>query len=207
MLASNEIKNLVIAMGTSIGDTFDIDKMRYHKIVIATDADVDGSHITTLILTLFYRYFRPVIDAGYIYIAQPPLYKIKKGKELFYAYTDEDKEKVLKGLGVQGVQEVDDSAEGESPESEEEEDLSAQAGDTKAKKNPKVSIQRYKGLGEMNAEELWETTMDPARRILKQVKVEDAEEANKVFDTLMGSEVAPRKAFIQSNAKLANLDF
>lgn len=208
MLASNEIKNLVIAMGTSIGDTFDLDKMRYHKIVIATDADVDGSHITTLILTLFYRYFRPVIDVGYIYIAQPPLYKIKKGKELFYAYTDEDKEKVLKGLGVQGVQEVDNSGEADdAPEEEEAEDLAAQAGDVKTKKNPKVSIQRYKGLGEMNAEELWETTMDPARRILKQVKVEDAEEANKVFDTLMGSEVAPRKAFIQSNAKLANLDF
>lgn len=205
MLASNEIKNLVIAMGTSIGDTFDLDKMRYHKIVIATDADVDGSHITTLILTLFYRYFRPVIDAGYIYIAQPPLYKIKKGKELFYAYTDEDKEKVLKGLGVQGVQEVDESDESDdAPEEEEAEGVNPPAG---GKKSPKVSIQRYKGLGEMNAEELWETTMDPARRILKQVKVEDAEEANKVFDTLMGSEVAPRKAFIQSNAKLANLDF
>ncbi len=201
MLASNEIKNLVIAMGTSIGDTFDIDKMRYHKIVIATDADVDGSHITTLILTLFYRYFRAVIDAGYVYIAQPPLYKIKKGKELFYAYTDEDKERVLKSLGVQGVQEVDESAEGEAPEPEEEGEE-----DTKTKKNPKVSIQRYKGLGEMNAEELWETTMDPARRILKQVGVEDDEEANKVFDTLMGTEVAPRKAFIQSNAKMANLD-
>lgn len=202
MLASQEIKNLVIAMGTSIGDTFDLDKMRYHKIVIATDADVDGSHITTLILTLFYRYFRAVIDAGYVYIAQPPLYKIKKGKEIFYAYTDEDKDKVLKNLGVQGVQEVDDSGEGETPEVEEEEIEE----ETKIKKNPKVSIQRYKGLGEMNAEELWETTMDPARRILKQVKVEDAEEANKVFDTLMGSEVAPRKAFIQSNAKMANLD-
>jgi DNA gyrase subunit B len=200
MLASNEIKNLVIAMGTSIGDTFDIEKMRYHKIVIATDADVDGSHITTLILTLFYRYFRPVIDAGYIYIAQPPLYKIKKGKEIFYAYADDDKERVLKSLGAQGVQEVDDSNESDDAEEEVEEDV-------KTKKTPKVSVQRYKGLGEMNAEELWETTMDPARRILKQVKVEDAEEANKVFDTLMGSEVAPRKAFIQSNAKLANLDF
>ncbi len=201
MLASNEIKNLVIAMGTSIGDTFDIEKMRYHKIVIATDADVDGSHITTLILTLFYRYFRAVIDAGYVYIAQPPLYKIKKGKELFYAYTDEDKERVLKSLGVQGVQEVDDSGEGEEQEETEDEQE-----EVKAKKNAKISVQRYKGLGEMNAEELWETTMDPARRILKQVKVEDAEEANKVFDTLMGSEVAPRKAFIQSNAKMANLD-
>lgn len=205
MLASNEIKNLVIAMGTSIGDTFDLDKMRYHKIVIATDADVDGSHITTLILTLFYRYFRPVIDAGYVYIAQPPLYKIKKGKELFYAYTDEDKERVLKSLGAEGVQEVDDSAE-----SDESEDPSAQTGEeveeVKTKKSSKVSVQRYKGLGEMNADELWETTMDPARRILKQVGVEDAEEANKVFDTLMGSEVAPRKAFIQSNAKMASLD-
>ncbi len=198
MLASNEIKNLVIAMGTSIGDTFDIDKMRYHKIVIATDADVDGSHITTLILTLFYRYFRAVIDAGYIYIAQPPLYKIKKGKEIFYAYTDEDKAKIV---GAQGgnIEEVDESGEGEQTEEEIEEDV-------KAKKIPKLSIQRYKGLGEMNAEELWETTMDPVRRVLKQVKVEDAEEANKVFDTLMGSEVAPRKAFIQSNAKMANLD-
>ncbi len=200
MLASNEIKNLVIAMGTSIGDTFDLDKMRYHKIVIATDADVDGSHITTLILTLFYRYFRPVIDAGYIYIAQPPLYKIKKGKEIFYAYADDDKERVLKSLGAQGVQEIDESNESDDAEEEIEEDV-------KVKKSAKVSVQRYKGLGEMNAEELWETTMDPARRILKQVKVEDAEEANKVFDTLMGSEVAPRKAFIQSNAKMANLDF
>ena len=201
MLASNEIKNLVIAMGTSIGDTFDIDKMRYHKIVIATDADVDGSHITTLILTLFYRYFRAVIDAGYVYIAQPPLYKIKKGKELFYAYTDDDKEKILKSLGAQGVEEIDDS-----DQSSDEEEVEGEAEEVKVKKNSKISIQRYKGLGEMNAEELWETTMDPARRVLKQVKVEDAEAANKVFDTLMGSEVAPRKAFIQSNAKMANLE-
>jgi DNA gyrase subunit B len=202
MLASNEIKNLVIAMGTSIGDTFDIEKMRYHKIVIATDADVDGSHITTLILTLFYRYFRAVIDAGYVYIAQPPLYKIKKGKELFYAYSDDDKERVIKSLGGHSVPEVDESTESDDVEDQE----SVEATTGKGAKVPKISVQRYKGLGEMNAEELWETTMDPARRILKQVKVEDAEEANKVFDTLMGSEVAPRKAFIQSNAKMANLD-
>lgn len=202
MLASNEIKNLVIAMGTSIGDTFDIDKMRYHKIVIATDADVDGSHITTLILTLFFRYFRAVIDAGYVYIAQPPLYKIKKGKELFYAYSDDDKERVIKSLGGHSVPEVDESTE--SDDAEDQESVETTTG--KGAKVPKISVQRYKGLGEMNAEELWETTMDPARRILKQVKVEDAEEANKVFDTLMGSEVAPRKAFIQSNAKMANLD-
>jgi DNA gyrase subunit B len=201
MLASQEIKNLVIAMGTSIGDTFDLEKMRYHKIVIATDADVDGSHITTLILTLFYRYFREVIDAGYIYIAQPPLYKIKKGKEIFYAYSDDDKGKILKSLGAQSVEEIDESNESDNTSEEAEDDE-----EVKLKKNTKVSVQRYKGLGEMNSEELWETTMDPARRILKQVKVEDAEEANKVFDTLMGSEVAPRKAFIQSNAKMANLD-
>lgn len=210
MLASQEIKNLVIAMGTSIGDTFDIEKMRYHKIVIATDADVDGSHITTLILTLFYRYFRAIIDAGYVYIAQPPLYKIKKGKEIFYAYTDEDKAGILKSLGAKGVEEIDESGESNDEteeDAEETEDVDPKkANPSVGRKTPKISIQRYKGLGEMNAEELWETTMDPARRILKQVRVEDAEEANKVFDTLMGSEVAPRKAFIQSNAKMANLD-
>lgn len=209
MLASQEIKNLVIAMGTSIGDTFDLSKMRYHKMIIATDADVDGSHITTLILTLFYRYFREVIDAGYVYIAQPPLYKIKKGKELFYAYADDEKDKILASLGASGVQEVSDEEEESSDEEETEEvdPTPAKASAGQAKKVQKVSVQRYKGLGEMNAEELWETTMDPARRILKQVHIDDAEEANKVFDILMGSEVAPRKSFIQSNAKLANLDF
>jgi DNA gyrase subunit B len=200
MLGSQEIKNLVIAMGTSIGDTFDLDKMRYHKIIIATDADVDGSHITTLILTLFYRYFRPVIDAGFIYIALPPLYKIKKGREIAYAYTDAEKEIILKGMGGAVIEEVNEDAEGGEPEEEEEEET------TKAKRNQKVMIQRYKGLGEMNSDELWETTMNPAQRVIKQVVIEDAEEANKVFDILMGSEVAPRKSFIQSNAKMANLD-
>jgi DNA gyrase subunit B len=203
MLGSQEIKNLVIAMGTSIGDTFDLEKMRYHKIVIATDADVDGSHITTLILTLFYRYFREVIDAGYIYIALPPLYKIKKGREIAYAYTDAEKETVLKGWGVAGEAGDPDLVEGQEEENEEESD---EGEATKAKKNSKISIQRYKGLGEMNADELWETTMNPEQRVMKQVVIEDAEEANKVFDILMGSEVAPRKSFIQSNAKMANLD-
>ena len=200
MLASQEIKNLVIAMGTSIGDTFDLSRMRYHKMIIATDADTDGGHITTLILTLFYRYFREVIDAGYLYIAQPPLYKIKKGKEIQYAYSDEEKARVLAALGATEVQEVAE------PEGEEETEEQEEEKETKTKKSSKVSVQRYKGLGEMNASELWETTMDPARRILIQVRIEDAEEANKVFDILMGSEVAPRKSFIQSNAKLANLD-
>lgn len=204
MLGSQEIKNLVIAMGTSIGDTFDLEKMRYHKIVIATDADVDGSHITTLILTLFYRYFREVIDAGYIYIAQPPLYKIKKGKELFYAYNDTEKESILTSLG--GVPEEVAETDEEIAEEEEETDEEVE-GKSKAKRVQKISIQRYKGLGEMNSDELWETTMDPDRRVMKQITVDDAVAADNIFDILMGSEVAPRKSFIQSNAKLANIDF
>ncbi len=169
MLANNEIKALVVALGTAIGDTFNIDKLRYHKIIIATDADVDGAHIRTLLLTLFYRYFKPVIEGGYLYIAQPPLYKIKKGKEVFYAYTEEEKEKIA------------GSEEG-------------------------LSVQRYKGLGEMNPEELWETTMDPERRLLKQVTIEDAQEADRVFDTLMGTDVSARKSFIQTHAKEAEID-
>ena len=204
MLGSEQIKNLVIAMGTSIGDTFDIEKIRYHKIIIATDADVDGAHITTLILTLFYRYFRPVIDAGYIYIAQPPLYKIKKGKEVFYAYTDDEKAAIIgKAADIEVIGEgeaVQNNDEDDTEESDEEEAKG------KEKRVAKISVQRYKGLGEMNAEELWETTMDPSRRVLKQVGIDDAEEANQIFDILMGSEVAPRKSFIQSNAKMANLD-
>lgn len=204
MLGSEQIKNLVIAMGTSIGDTFDLDKIRYHKIIIATDADVDGAHIRTLILTLLYRYFRQILDAGYIYIAQPPLFKIKKGKEVFYAYSDEERDKIL-GTDAPKLEEMlaeseDDNAN-ENEETTEEEEVEA-----KSKKSSKIHVQRYKGLGEMNAEELWETTMDPTRRLLKKVNVKDAEDANKVFDMLMGSEVPPRKSFIQANAKYANLD-
>lgn len=196
MLASEQIKNLVIAMGTAIGDVFDLSKLRYHKIIIATDADVDGAHIRTLLLTLLYRHFRPVIDGGFIYIAQPPLYKIKRGKEVLYAYTDEEKFKIIgKDADVSEPEEGDEEGE----EGEEDE--------TKAKKkSQKVSLQRYKGLGEMNASELWETTMDPQKRVLKQVRVEDATEADRIFDILMGTDVASRKSFIQSNAKLANLD-
>ena len=199
MLASKEVKSLVIAMGTSIGDTFDLSKIRYHKIIIATDADVDGSHIRTLLLTLFYRYFRQVIDAGYIYIAQPPLYKIKKGKEISYAYTDDEKLKIIgKGAEISEIQEVETDMPEEVKEEEKEEE--------EKKKSNKIHIQRFKGLGEMNPEELWETTMDPAHRVLKKVNIDDAEEANKIFDILMGSEVPPRKSFIQSNAKLAEID-
>jgi DNA gyrase subunit B len=171
MLSSEQVKNLVIALGTAIGDTFDIGKLRYHKVIIATDADVDGAHIRTLILTLFYRYFPQLLEGGYIYIAQSPLYKMKKGKEITYLFSDEEKDAFVKKAG-------------------------GEVGD----------IQRYKGLGEMNAEELWDTTMDPARRVLKQVKVDDAAEANMVFDMLMGTDVPARKSFIQSNAKMANLD-
>ena len=202
MLASKEVKSLVIAMGTSIGDTFDLSKMRYHKIIIATDADVDGSHIRTLLLTLFYRYFRQVIDAGYIYIAQPPLYKIKKGKEISYAYTDDEKLKIIgKETEINEIEAVEESASADLPA----EALAEEGGDTKAKSS-KIHIQRFKGLGEMNPEELWETTMDPTNRVLKKVNINDAEEANKIFDILMGSEVPPRKSFIQSNAKLAEID-
>ncbi len=203
MLASKEVRALVIAMGASIGDTFDLTKMRYHKIIIATDADVDGSHIRTLLLTLFYRYFRGVIDAGYVYIAQPPLYKIKKGKETFYAYTDEDKMKIVGN--EKDVSEIQNAEEGEFVAGEDVEGDEDKEVDTKKKSN-KVHLQRYKGLGEMNPEELWETTMDPKNRVLKRVDIADAEEANKVFDILMGSEVPPRKSFIQSNAKLAEID-
>ncbi len=193
MLASEQIKNLVVALGTAIGDTFDISKLRYHKVIIATDADVDGAHIRTLILTLLYRHFRPLIDGGFIYIAQPPLYKIKHGKEVHYAYSDEEKFSITGDVAPDMIEEGDESLEEEDTKEE------------KAKAT-KFHVQRYKGLGEMNAEELWETTMDPARRVLKQVTIEEAADADQVFDMLMGSEVAPRKSFIQTNAKMADLD-
>ena len=167
MLASKEIKALVIAMGTAIGEDFDIEKLRYHRIVIMTDADVDGAHIRTLLLTFFYRYFKPVVEAGHIYIAQPPLYKVQSGKTAQYAYSDDQKDKIIKEIG----------------------------------KSVGVSIQRYKGLGEMNPEQLWDTTMNPENRTLLQVAVEEAHLADKTFDILMGEEVEPRKKFIQTHAK------
>ena len=200
MLSSEQIKNLVLALGTAIGDTFNLEKLRYHKVIIATDADVDGAHIRTLLLTLFYRYFRPLIDGGYIYIAQPPLYKIKQGKEITYVYSEEEKAEKF-GKDIPMDIEVIESGETLPEESEAEE-----KDDPKSKKNQKLHVQRYKGLGEMNPEELWETTMDPERRVLKQVNIKDTQEADKVFDMLMGTDVPARKSFIQSNAKLANLD-
>ncbi len=213
MLASEQIKNLVLALGTAIGDTFDIGKLRYHKVIIATDADVDGAHIRTLILTLLYRYFRPLIDGGYVYIAQPPLFKIKHGKEVYYAYSDNERDNIYKSLGFNPatVEESSpiDEEDSESTENEGEEDIEEEEVETntKGKKLSKTPpAQRYKGLGEMNADELWETTMDPKRRILKQVAVEDAQDADRIFDILMGTDVPSRKSFIQSNAKLANID-
>ena len=203
MLASQEIKNLVIALGTAIGDTFDLSKLRYHKVIIATDADVDGAHIRTLLLTLFFRYFRPVIDGGFLYIAQPPLYKIKRGKETMYAYDDAQKIKIV---GKDAAAALEEEPEEETSGEEHGDEGKVPAVETAEARKPKISIQRYKGLGEMNPEELWETTMDPKRRVLKQVDVGVAQEADKVFDILMGTDVFSRKSFIQSNAKEANLD-
>lgn len=214
MLGSQEIKNLVIALGTAIGDTFDIEKLRYHKIIIATDADVDGAHIMTLLLTLFYRYFKPVIEGGFLYVAKPPLYKITHGKTFVYVYSDEEKEAYLKKNKLGGInEEISDSEDEEEIEGEDLEDDPSADGSKEVnpsaggKKTPKVSIQRYKGLGEMNPEELYETTMDAEKRVLKRIFIEDAQKADNTFDILMGSEVAPRKSFIQSNAQYAEVDF
>ncbi|MDI6820644.1 MAG: DNA topoisomerase (ATP-hydrolyzing) subunit B [Patescibacteria group bacterium] len=172
MLLNKEIRSLVVALGTAIADNFDIEKLRYHKIVLMTDADVDGAHIRTLLLTLFYRYFPKIIDGGFLYIAQPPLFRLQKGKEVKYAYDDAAKEKIIKVLGSDGV-----------------------------------NVQRYKGLGEMNPTQLWETTMNPSIRTLKQVTVEDVVQADQLFNVLMGEEVEPRKNFIQAHAvAVKNLD-
>ncbi len=198
MLSSDAIKDLVVAFGTAIGDVFNIEKLRYHKIIIATDADVDGAHIRTLLLTLFFRHFLPIIEGGYLYVAQPPLYKIVKGKDIRYAYDEKEKQTILKEFGVSELEEEEDV--------DDEDDSDSVTEAEKPQRAKKVIIQRYKGLGEMNPEELWETSMNPHNRVLKQVTVEDAAEAHQVFDTLMGTDVVARKSFIQSNAKLAQLD-
>ena len=173
ILSNSEIRAIITALGTGIGDDFDITKARYHKIIIMTDADVDGAHIRTLLLTFFYRYMRKIIESGYVYIAQPPLYKLERNKVVRYAYNEKQKEEILKEFG----------------------------------EGAKVNMQRYKGLGEMNAEQLWETTMDPESRTLLQVSIQDAIEADAIFDTLMGDNVEPRREFIQKHAKFVkNLD-
>lgn len=174
ILKSEEIKNVIIALGTGFGKDFNFENLRYSKIIIASDADSDGNHIRTLLLTLFYRYFRPLIENGHIYIAQPPLYKIQVGKEIYYAYSDKEKDEIIKKL---------------------------------SQKRANIDIQRYKGLGEMNPEELWETTLNPEKRILKKVTIKDAEEADRLFTILMGQDVEPRKRFIEKHAlEVQNLD-
>jgi DNA gyrase subunit B len=220
-LTSKEVKALIIAMGTAIADSFDISKLRYHRVIIMTDADVDGAHIETLLLTLFFRYFIQLIEAGHIYIAQPPLYRLARGKEVRYVYSDAEKETVLAELKKKKDDKAakaapgaafaakktakEETAEGGALE-EGGEKISGSAEESHAQRGG-VSIQRYKGLGEMNPEQLWETTMDPANRVLKQVTIKDAKEADKIFDILMGDEVAPRKRFIQTHAKkVKNLD-
>ena len=177
ILSNDEIKTIITALGAGIGEEeFDLEKLRYHKIIIMTDADVDGSHIRTLLLTFFFRYMKDLIDMGRVYIAQPPLYRIKAGKEEFYVYDDDEKDKILKRFSKNG-------------------------------NSPKINIQRYKGLGEMNPEQLWSTTMNPEKRTLLQVNLENGAEADHIFSTLMGDKVEPRREFIEKNAKyVRNLD-
>lgn len=179
-IQNNEIQTMLSCIGTgfkardengSVIDTFNLEKARYHKIVIMTDADVDGSHICTLMLTFLYRFMKPVIEGGYVYIAQPPLYKVQKGKKIAYAYKEQEMDQLR--------EEFKDG----------------------------YKVQRYKGLGEMDAEQLWETTMDPHHRVLKRVTIDDAMEADSVFDMLMGEDVEPRREYIQENAVYANLDY
>ena len=172
ILGNAEIRSMITAFGTGIGDEFDISKLRYHKIVIMTDADVDGGHIRILMLTFLYRFLKPLIEEGFVYAAQPPLYLLRHGKEDHYLYSDYELEKMKQELGP----------------------------------TAKYSIQRYKGLGEMNAEQLWDTTMNPDNRVLWQIDLDDAMQADAMFDMLMGEKVEPRREFIQENAQEAELD-
>ncbi|NJN74846.1 MAG: DNA topoisomerase IV subunit B, partial [Limnothrix sp. RL_2_0] len=171
MLSSNEIGTLITALGTGIGrEEFNLEKLRYHKIIIMTDADVDGSHIRTLLLTFFFRYARPLITEGYLYVAQPPLYKVEYRQRVEYCYNETQLQVLMAEMGN------------------------------------KANIQRFKGLGEMMPEQLWETTMNPDTRVLKKVEIEDGAQADLMFDILMGDEVEPRRRFIEENSSLANLD-
>ena len=208
MLSNIEIRSLVVAMGTAIAEEFDLSRIRYHKIIIMTDADVDGAHIRTLLLTLFYRYFKEVIENGFLYIAQPPLYRIQSGKEFRYAYTEQEKEKEIKEL--QQIRGQKSKSKGQKLKEEAEPVRDQEAIETESVEEGRVkgvSIQRYKGLGEMNPDQLWETTMDPENRFLKKVAIEDGAEADRLFDVLMGDDVAPRKKFIELHAlSVQNLD-
>jgi len=216
ILTNNELKSLIIAMGTNIGEQFDISKLRYHRIVIMTDADVDGAHIRTLLLTFFYRYYPELIRNSHIYIAQPPLYSVKHGKEMHYAYNDEEKAKILAELEKKKSDKAADKVKAKKEMAEpivaetvltDGEGVADDENQAMVIGGVKVNIQRYKGLGEMNPEQLWETTMDPSNRLMKVVTADDAEQANETFEILMGDEVEPRKKFIQTYAKsVQNLD-
>ncbi len=213
MLTSEEIKALILALGTGIGEEFELGKLRYHKVILMADSDVDGAHIRTLLLTLFYRHFRPVIEAGHLYLALSPLFKVHRGKDIRYGYSDEERDKAVtelqamkqaKRAGKKG--EPEPAVSEEQPAEESEGEHTPVAGETSTSASG-IMIQRYKGLGEMNPSELWETTMDPEQRILRQITIKDAQAADEIFETLMGSEVAPRKKFIQTHAKaVKNLD-
>jgi DNA gyrase subunit B len=175
VLGNEKLMPVVKALGTGIGEEFNLDKLRYGRIVIMADADVDGSHIRTLLLTFFYRFMRPLVESGKVYIAQPPLYKVYRGKKFMYAFNDDEREAAIQEL----------------------------AGENSAK----VDVQRYKGLGEMNADQLWETTMDPSTRMMKRIEIDDAASADETFSILMGDKVEPRRNFIEQNAKtVVNLD-
>ncbi|MBP6855514.1 MAG: DNA topoisomerase (ATP-hydrolyzing) subunit B [Candidatus Pacebacteria bacterium] len=203
MLANNEIRSLVIALGTAIGNDFTLEKLRYHKIIIMTDADIDGAHIRTLLLTLFYKYFKDVVEQGFLYAAQPPLFRVQYAKEVRYAYDEAEKDRIVEE--IQKIRSAKKKTKGEEKNSEME---IVESDETTPETNEKgILIQRYKGLGEMNPDQLWETTMDPERRVLKQITIRDAQEAERMFDVLMGQKVEPRKHFIQSRAStVQNLD-
>ncbi|OHA46301.1 MAG: DNA gyrase subunit B [Candidatus Terrybacteria bacterium RIFCSPLOWO2_01_FULL_44_24] len=209
-LESKEIKALIIALGTAIASDFNLEKLRYKRIIIMTDADVDGAHIRTLLLTLFFRYLPAIVESGYLYIAQPPLYRLQKAKEIHYAYSDEEKNKIVQRLRALKADKVIKNAKGNkiaNEPSDGKDELAENAVEPVAVGTDGILIQRYKGLGEMNPNQLWETTMDPSSRVLKQITIDDAKAADKLFDILMGSEVAPRKKFIQTHAKtVQNLD-
>ncbi len=207
ILGNNELKSLIIALGTNIGEQFDITKLRYHRVILMTDADVDGAHIRTLLLTFFYRHFNQLITGGHIYIAQPPLYSVKVGKDMKYAFNDEEKEIILADIASKKADKAAEKAKKKEPEEIVEADPETGENESVVIGGQKVNIQRYKGLGEMNPEQLWNTTMDPKNRTMLQVTIEDAELANETFEILMGDEVEPRKKFIQTQAKnVRNLD-
>lgn len=204
VVKSDTLKPIIIALGAGIGETFDISKLRYGKIIIMADADVDGSHIRTLLLTFFYRYFEELVTGGHVYIAQPPLYRLQKGKTVRYAYTEEEKLRIVDEINKETEAKAVAKGKKAGKEVAVTEDAEAEPGEEKI---AGITMQRYKGLGEMNPEQLWETTMSPASRLMLQVTIEDAEEADTLFDILMGNDVEPRRKFIQTHAKtVKNLD-